>query len=117
LPPASAHVNLVGSAVPSNAEADADAVARCRYFVDCRPAALAEAGELKRAMEAGRVTADHIAAEIGEVLLGRQPGRRSADEITLYKSLGVAAQDLAAARFVVAAAMERADGLQIDLSA
>lgn len=114
---AGAHVNLVGSAIPTAAEADAEAVARSRYFVDYRPSALAEAGELKRAIEAGEVTAGHIAGEIGEVLLGRVQGRRSADEITLYKSLGIAAQDLAAAQAVVAAALACGGGLDLDLSA
>ena len=112
-----AHVNLVGSAIPTAAEADVEAVARCRYFVDYRRAALAEAGELKRAIEAGRVTADHIAGEIGEVLLGRVEGRRNDREITLYKSLGIAAQDLAAAQAGVAAALAQGVGAQIDLSA
>ncbi len=114
---AGAHLNLVGSAIPTAAEADAEAVARSRYFVDHRPAALAEAGELKRAIEAGAVTADHIAGEIGEVLLGRVQGRRGDGEITLYKSLGIAAQDLAAARSAVAAARAAGAGVEMDLSA
>ena len=112
-----AHINLVGSAIITAAEADADCVAQARYYVDYRPAALAEAGELKRAIDQGRVGEDHIVGEIGEVLLGRAPGRRTVEEITLYKSLGIAAQDLAAADALVLAAQAANGGLAIDLSA
>ncbi len=103
------HVNLVGSAVPATAEADAALVARAAFFVDFREAALAQAGELRRAIAAGCVAPDHIKAEIGEILLGMVPGRSSATAITIYKSLGVTAQDLAAGAVVLAAA--RAAGL------
>ena len=112
-----AHINLVGSAIIAAAEADAECVARARYYVDYRPAALAEAGELKRAIDQGRVSEGHIVGEIGEVLLGRAPGRGSPDEITLYKSLGIAAQDLAAADAIVTAAGAAKGGMEIDLSA
>jgi ornithine cyclodeaminase len=91
------HVNLVGASVQTSSEIDVAGVARASYFVDYRPSALAQAGELKRAMDAGAVGPDHILAEIGEVHLGVHPGRRADSEITVYKSLGVAAQDLAAA--------------------
>lgn len=90
------HVNLVGSAIATTAEVDAEAVERTRFFVDYREAALAAAGELLGAIRDGRVTEAHIAGEIGAVLAGSVPGRRSAEEITLYKSLGVTTQDLAA---------------------
>lgn len=92
------HLNLVGSAVPGHREVDVHTVARSRYFVDYRPATMAAAGELLTAIETGSVTADHIVAEIGEVASGEDCGRRANDEITIYKSLGVAAQDLAAAQ-------------------
>lgn len=91
------HVNLVGSAIPATAEVDAEAVRRSRFFVDYREAAMAAAGELLQAIEAGVVTSGHVIGEIGEVLLGRAEGRQTADDITLYKSLGVASQDLGAA--------------------
>ena len=91
------HINLVGSAIPATAEVDSAAVRRSRFYVDYREAALAAAGELLRAIEAGVVTSEHVIGEIGEVLLGRAEGRKTADDITLYKSLGVASQDLAAA--------------------
>lgn len=90
------HVNLVGSAIATTAEVDSMAVARGRFFVDYREAALAAAGELLTAIRAGVVTEDHIEAEIGDVLSGSRPGRRGTDDITIYKSLGVTTQDLAA---------------------
>lgn len=90
------HVNLVGAAVASAAEADTAVVARSRFFTDYRPSALDQAGELLKALDDGVVDESHIRAEIGEVLAGEKPGRLSESDITVYKSLGVAAQDLAA---------------------
>ncbi len=91
------HVNLVGASFPDRREIDADGVARSCFFVDYRASAMAQAGELLDALRAGAVTESHIVAEIGAVLAGTTAGRRDAAEITIYKSLGVAAQDLAAA--------------------
>jgi ornithine cyclodeaminase/alanine dehydrogenase-like protein (mu-crystallin family) len=91
-----AHVNLVGSSGPGQAEADAELVARARFIVDHRQHVLVHGGEYLRARAAGVVGEDHIAAEIGEVFAGSAPGRTSDGEITVYKSLGHAAQDLAA---------------------
>jgi ornithine cyclodeaminase/alanine dehydrogenase-like protein (mu-crystallin family) len=90
-----AHVNLVGSSGPLQAEADAALVARARFVVDHREHVLAHGGEFLRAKAARAVGDDHIAAEIGEVLADRVPGRTSPDEVTVYKSLGHAVQDLA----------------------
>jgi ornithine cyclodeaminase/alanine dehydrogenase-like protein (mu-crystallin family) len=111
------HVNLVGSAVATSAEADSEVVRRSRFFVDARPAALAAAGELLDAIASGVVDEDHIAGEIGEVLLGRVSGRQSADEITVYKSLGVTAQDLVAAHAIWRRAVVSGAGTKIDLAA
>lgn len=94
------HVNLVGSSIVSTAEADVSLVAKARYFVDLRLSATNEAGELRRALEAGAIQSDHIIGEIGEVARGSVAGRMSQDDITIYKSLGIAAQDLAAAYVV-----------------
>lgn len=90
-----AHVNLVGSSGPAQAEADGQLVARSRFIVDHREHVLVHGGEFLRAKAAGLVEDDHIAAEIGEVLSGARAGRTGDDEITVYKSLGHAAQDLA----------------------
>jgi len=90
------HVNVVGSSGPAQAEIDTELVARSRFVVDHREHVLAHGGEFLRARAAGAVDDAHIAAEIGEVLAGRVAGRRSDAEVTVYKSLGHAVQDLAA---------------------
>ena len=91
------HVNLVGAAIASSAEADVDVVTRSRFYVDYKASAMDQAGELLAAIRDGAVSEAHIAGEIGDVLAGRVAGRSNDREITVYKSLGVAAQDLAAA--------------------
>jgi ornithine cyclodeaminase/alanine dehydrogenase-like protein (mu-crystallin family) len=111
------HVNLVGSAVASTTEVDVECVRRARVYVDYRPSADAEAGELRRALAAGAIGSDHVIGEIGDVLIGRVPGRRTPEEVTLYKSLGIAAQDLAAAAWALAAAERSGRGLVVDLGA
>jgi ornithine cyclodeaminase len=110
------HVNLVGSAVATTAEVDVECVRRGRVYVDYRPAADAEAGELRAALAAGAIGPGHVLGEIGEVLLGRAPGRATVDEITVYKSLGIASQDLAAAAAAYAAAVDARVGLAVHLA-
>lgn len=102
------HVNLVGASVASAREADSAVVRRSRFFVDARSSAQAQAGEWLQALESGVVTPDHLCGEIGEVLLGRLPGRLTAHDITAYKSLGHTAQDLATAQALLVLA--RASG-------
>lgn len=89
-----AHVNLVGSSSLVPCEADEACVARSRYFVDWEESARAQASEFRRALDAKLITDAHLLGEIGAVALGRIAGRRTESEITLYKSLGVIAQDL-----------------------
>lgn len=91
------HVNLVGASVASAREIDDQGVARGRFFVDTLAGAKAQAGEYIDALKAGAIREDHILGEIGKVYDGTLPGRLSDRDITIYKSLGVAAQDLAAA--------------------
>jgi ornithine cyclodeaminase/alanine dehydrogenase-like protein (mu-crystallin family) len=95
-----AHVNLVGSSRLDSREADDEVVTRARFFVDSRTSARAEAGELHHAVAAGLVSQSHVLGEIGEVLNGSVVGRAENRDITVYKSLGVAVQDLAAARVI-----------------
>ncbi len=109
------HVNLVGSAVATSAEADGEVVRRSRFYVDSLPAALAAAGELRDAIASGMVKTNHVAGEIGHVLLGLVPGRNTPDEITVYKSLGLTAQDLIAAHAVWLAAEAQGLGVEINL--
>ena len=98
------HVNVVGSSFAGPVEVDHALVRMSRYIVDSRRSALAAAAEFLLAKEAGLIDDSHIVAEIGEVLLGRIPGRRSPQEITVYKSLGHIVQDLAAATYLHARA-------------
>jgi ornithine cyclodeaminase/alanine dehydrogenase-like protein (mu-crystallin family) len=91
------HLNLVGSSYAGPAEVDSDLVVRSRFIVDSREGVLNQGAEFLRAKAAGLVGDEHIVAEIGQVLAGEVEGRRSADEITVYKSLGHIVQDLATA--------------------
>jgi ornithine cyclodeaminase len=110
-----AHVNAVGSSVPFARELDTAAVVRSRLYVDRRESALNEAGDFLIPKKEGAVGDDHIVGEIGEVLLGKVPGRRSANEITLFKSLGLAVEDVACARHVWDKARDRPEIPQIEL--
>ena len=101
------HVNLVGASVASAREADAEVVRRSRFFVDVRTSAAVQAGEWLQALKEGVVDQSHLQGEIGEVLLGRVPGRQSPTDITVYKSLGHIAQDIATADAVYRHALER----------
>ncbi len=89
------HVKMVGSSYAGPAEIDNDLVLRSRFFVDSREGVLAQGGAFRRARGARLIGDEHIVAEIGEVLAGRSAGRRLAEEITVYKSLGHVVQDLA----------------------
>lgn len=107
------HLNVVGSSIPSMREIDDEAVLRASVWVDYWPSAEAQAGELVEMMAAGRITTDHILGEIGLVLAEKLNGRTTRDQITLYRSLGIAAQDLAAAHYVLEKA--NAEGLGQDV--
>ena len=107
---AGAHVNAVGSSVPSARELDTETVAAATFVVDRRESALNEAGDLLLA-DLGE---EKIAAELGEVLVGTHPGRTSEDELTVFKSLGLGIEDLAAAELVVRKAREQGVGTEVD---
>ena len=91
------HLNLVGSSHAGPAEVDNDLVVRSRFIADSREGVLNQGGEFLRAKRAGLIGDEHIVGEIGQVLAGAIEGRRSADEITVYKSLGHVVQDLSSA--------------------
>ncbi len=91
------HINVVGSSHAGPAEIDNALVSRARFFADSREGVLQQGAEFLRAKQAGLIDDSHILAEIGEVLAGKAEGRRSADEVTIYKSLGHIVQDLASA--------------------
>lgn len=104
------HLNIVGSSIAATAEIDDALVVKSRYFVDYRGSTINQAGEYLRAIEAGLIGPEHISGEIGEVASGAVPGRRNVEEITLYKSLGIAAQDIAAGHYALNRAAERRIG-------
>ena len=112
---AGAHVNAVGSSTPTARELDTAAVQRARLFVDRRESALNEAGDFLIAKSEGAIGDDHIVAELGEVLLDARPGRQSGDEITLFKSLGLAVEDVAAAHHVYLRAVEGGVGTSVEM--
>ena len=114
--PAGVHLNAVGASVPSARELAPDCVAEMRVFTDYRPSLEAQAGEVIEARAAGLIGADHEITEIGDVLRGVAPGRRDSGERTLYRSLGVVAQDLAAARFIMGLAKERGVGVVAEMA-
>jgi alanine dehydrogenase len=110
-----AHLNLVGASRIGAAEVDTAAVAKARFFVDFRGSAEHEAGELRQAIDAGDVTADHVLGEIGEVANGSVAGRTGATDITAFKSLGVAAEDLASAHYLLQRAEAEGVGPLVEL--
>jgi len=113
--PPGAHVNAVGACIPTARELDTEAVRRARLFVDSRESALAEAGDFLIPRAEGALTDDHILGELGEVVVGRVPGRRTPDEVTLFESLGLAIEDLAAAQAVHARAEAEDRGTRLPL--
>jgi ornithine cyclodeaminase len=112
---AGAHVNAVGACFANARELDTAAVARARLIVDRRESALAESGDFLMARADGAITDHHIAGELGEVLLGRIVGRRTAEDITLFESLGIAVEDLAAAHYVYRQAIATGAGISAPL--
>ena len=104
------HVNAVGSSLPSIRELDTETMAACSLFVDRRESTLNESGDL---LLAG-LGEDHIRAEVGEVLIGSHPGRTDTEELTVFKSLGLAVEDLAAAELVVRKAREEGAGTEVE---
>jgi ornithine cyclodeaminase len=109
------HVNAVGSSIKTTRELDTEAVTRARLFVDRRESALNEAGDLLIPIAEGAVRPGHIVAELGEVLAGTAKGRGAPEEITLFKSLGLAVEDLASVRLIAGRARERGAGTWVEL--
>ena len=98
------HLDLVGAFRADMREVDDAAIARSRVFVDTQAGAMAEAGDLLQPIANGTITAEHVLAELAELLRGDAPGRLSPDDITCFKSVGAAVEDLTAALWVWAAA-------------
>ncbi len=109
------HINGVGAYTPQMQESPAETVLRAKVVIDHREASLAEAGDLLIPLQEGLMTEDHIYAELGEIAAGLKAGRASPDEITLFKSVGVAVQDVAAASAVLEAARRLGLGTGVTL--
>jgi len=113
--PAGTHINAVGSFTPSMQEIDSETIQRALVVVDSRQAALAEAGDLIIPIQRGDIREDWIKAELGEIVNGSHPGRTDAGQITLFKSVGVAVQDAAAASYALQGAIAADLGSRIEL--
>jgi ornithine cyclodeaminase/alanine dehydrogenase-like protein (mu-crystallin family) len=109
------HLNAVGSSIPSARELDTEAVRRARVFVDRRESAANEAGDLLIPMKEGAIGPDHIVAELGELVLGKATGRENDQQITLFKSLGLAVEDLACAVYLHERAVREKLGTSVEL--
>ncbi len=111
-----AHVNAVGASTPSVRELDVDTVAACALFCDRRESLRNVAGEYRLAVEQGAITGEnHVRGELGEVLAGSAPGRLKPDELTVFRSLGLAVEDLAAAECAVTRARRMRIGTEVEL--
>jgi alanine dehydrogenase len=111
------HVNAVGAPPrPDHREIDSHGVARSRVVVDSHATTMHESGEAAQAIAEGAVTADHFRLELGDVLAGLVPGRQAPEQITMFNSVGVGLQDLAAAKLLIDEARRRGMGTEIDLA-
>ena len=111
-----AHLNAVGASSPTMREIDTATVAASALFCDSRESLRNEAGEFRLAVTEGLITGvEHVRAELGEVLAGAAAGRRDAGELTMFRSLGLAVEDLAAAQCAVATATEQGIGTEVEL--
>jgi ornithine cyclodeaminase/alanine dehydrogenase-like protein (mu-crystallin family) len=109
-----AHINAVGSSIATTRELDSATVAAASLFVDRRESTVNESGDYLMALREGAIGADHIRAELGEILTGKAKGRTSPEEITLFKSLGLAIEDLASAQFLFGEAQRRGSGTWVE---
>lgn len=110
-----AHVIAIGACRPSQREIDPGLVARARLVVDSRDAALQESGDIVQTIREGRMTVAHVQLELGEVIAGTKAGRQSEDGVTLFKSLGLAVEDLATAALAYRAASAAGRGVRVEL--
>jgi len=112
---AGTHINAVGASTPASRELTPATVAACAVFADSRESIRNEAGDYIEAVELGLIGEDHVRAELGEALAGLAPGRRDDRELTLFRSLGLAVEDLAAAQYAVREAARLGLGTEVHL--
>ncbi len=109
------HINAFGNFKPNERELDSKTILKSRIFVDSKEATLAEAGDLLIPIRGRKIKRSHILGEIGEVLIGSKPGRKSGDDVTLFKSVGIGIQDCATAHLAYTKAKEAGLGKEISL--
>jgi len=110
-----AHINGIGSHTPNARELDTSIVKRSLFIADSREGCLSEAGDIMIPIQNGELTAEHIHAELGEIITGKKTGRTSAGRITLFKSNGLAIQDAATAKLVYDMAVKKGIGREVDI--
>jgi len=113
--PEGCHVNAVGASIPIFREIDQDMITRAALYIDYRPSALNQARDIIEALKDGAITESHIIGEIGDLLQSRIRGRANDSEITLYRSMGIAAQDLACAHHVMERARKNGVGTEVSI--
>ena len=111
---AGAHVNAVGACFAACRELDTELVARARFYTDCRESCVNEAGDFLIPLKEGAISSAHLLGELGEVFLGKIPGRVSRSDLTVFESLGIALEDLASAHEVHARALENGSGTWLE---
>lgn len=111
---AGTHISAVGSYTPEMQEVPAETLLRAKIFIDSRSASLEEAGDLIQPLRAGLFDESHICGELGEVVLGKKSGRQSDEEITYFKSVGIAVQDAMAAQVALNNARKMNIGKEVD---
>ncbi|MBI5166602.1 MAG: ornithine cyclodeaminase family protein [candidate division NC10 bacterium] len=109
------HINAIGAFTPETREVDSEAVLRSQVVVDSYQGAWAEAGDVLIPLKEGKITKDHIYAELAEVVAGAKEGRRSPEQITLFKSVGLAIEDTATAKLAYDKALQKGRGQVISL--
>ena len=112
---AGAHINAIGAFTPTMCEVDAQTLAHARIVVDQREAALVEAGDLLQALAAGRIAGPETWTELGALVSGVEQSRRTEDEVTFFKSVGLAVQDVAVAALVYGKARELGIGVEVEV--
>jgi alanine dehydrogenase len=110
------HINAIGAAIPGRRELESALVARSRLYVDRRDSTEAEADEYRIPLLEGVFSPDHILGELGELLLGRVAGRTNPDEVTVFKSVGIAVEDVAAARHIFGKAIAQGRGTKVEFA-
>jgi ornithine cyclodeaminase len=110
------HINAVGAPRPTSREMDSEAIAMSKVFVDSRESAINESGDIIAPIKEGKITEKHILGELGELVLGKIEGRTSEADTTLFKSLGLAVEDLASAHYIYSKANAHRTGNWVEFS-